>query len=384
MTDIAARAVPSASAAPVAAGRVRDRRQVALWLLACCALVFAMIVLGGVTRLTGSGLSMVDWKPVTGVLPPIAEADWQREFDAYRASPEFRLKNHWMGLEEFKRIYWFEFGHRLLGRTIGLVFLAGFLWLLARRRIERALVPQLVLMFVLGGLQGLLGWYMVKSGLVLDPHVSQYRLTAHLAAALVIYVYMLKVALGLLSEPDPPRARASEALRRGTLAVCALLAVTILSGGFVAGLKAGLFFNSFPLMEGRLVPSGYLNLSPWWLNLFENAATAQFNHRVLATLTLVAVLALGWRALRSCVHAAVRLAFAAAMAMVLLQAGLGVATLLMRVPVALGAAHQAGAVLLLTALVVAHHALSHRRASLPAGAAATSPAGAATLPRQAG
>ncbi len=362
MAEIAAPAAPLAARAATAAERVRARRQVALWLLVCCALVFAMIVLGGVTRLTGSGLSMVEWKPLTGIVPPLAEADWQREFDAYRASPEFRLKNHWMGLTEFKRIYWFEFSHRLLGRAIGVVFLAGFLWLLARRRIERAMVPKLALMFVLGGLQGVLGWYMVKSGLVLDPHVSQYRLTAHLAAALLIYVYMLKVALGLLSERSAEGAAEFAGLRRATLAVLALLLLTALSGGFVAGLKAGMFFNTFPLMEGRLLPSGYMNLSPWWLNLFENAATAQFNHRVLAMLTLVSVLALALAVMRAGAPVAVRLVFALAGAVALLQVALGIATLLMRVPVSLGAAHQAGAVVLITALVVAHHALSHERA----------------------
>ena len=350
----------AAAAAPCIAPsveRIQARRRVAVWLLACCALVFAMIVLGGVTRLTGSGLSMVDWKPVTGVVPPFTETDWQREFDAYRASPEYRLKNYGMGLAEFKRIYWFEFSHRLLGRTIGVVFLAGFLYLLARRCIERRLVPRLMLMFVLGGLQGVLGWYMVKSGLVHDPHVSQYRLTAHLVAALAIYVYMLKVALQLLDGDTTPDPATGGRLRHATLAVSGLVLVTVVSGGFVAGLKAGLFFNTFPLMEGRLVPSGMYNLQPWWLNLFENAATVQFNHRVLAITTLVAVAALVFTALRGAASSRVRVALAAVGILVCVQVALGIATLLLRVPVALGAAHQAGAVALVTALLVAHHRL---------------------------
>lgn len=360
MTDIAAtHPLPSAGTGTNTAAR-RDHRQIAVWLLICCTLVFSMIVLGGVTRLTGSGLSMVDWKPVTGILPPIGEVAWRQEFDAYRQSPEFRLKNYDMDVDDFKRIYAFEYAHRVLGRLIGLVFLGGFLYLLARRRIERALVPQLVTMFVLGGLQGVLGWYMVKSGLVHDPHVSQYRLTAHLAAALLIYVYMLKVALGLLDPREAqPATSPSIALGRAALAATALVVLTVLSGGFVAGLKAGLFFNTFPLMDGGLAPSGMYNLQPWWANLFENTATVQFNHRVLAMISLAIVLAVVATALRRPLPSRVRVACWLAGAMVLVQVSLGIATLLARVPVSLGAAHQAGAVLLVTMLVLMHHRLKH-------------------------
>ncbi|MCP4454569.1 MAG: heme A synthase, partial [Planctomycetes bacterium] len=176
----------------------KDQRQIAIWLLVCCALVFAMVVLGGATRLTGSGLSMVNWAPVTGVIPPLDEADWEAEFAHYQSSPEYQKINKGMDLSGFKRIFWFEFAHRVLGRTIGIVFLLPFLYFLIRRKIGRSLVPKLGVMFVLGGLQGLLGWYMVKSGLVNNPHVSQYRLTAHLLAAVVIYGYMFWVALDLL------------------------------------------------------------------------------------------------------------------------------------------------------------------------------------------
>lgn len=346
----------------------RDRRHIALWLLACCGLVFCMVVLGGVTRLTGSGLSMVQWRPVSGVLPPLGHAAWQKEFDAYKRSPEYRFKNYGMRLDQFKRIFWFEYGHRLLGRTIGLVFLLPFLWFLARRRIERRLAPQLVLMFVLGALQGVLGWYMVKSGLVNDPHVSHYRLTAHLAAALVIYLYMLKVALGLLSDaterPEPlPDTPAVARVRRGALALLGLAFLTVLSGGLVAGLRAGFAWNTFPLMDGHLVPPGVLNLKPLWLNVLDNAATVQFDHRLLATTTFFCVLAVVTAALRARLPRGARHAFIAAGIMVAVQVTLGISTLLLVVPVPLAAAHQGGAVLLLTTLVVAHHSVTRRRAT---------------------
>ena len=220
-------------------------------------------------------------------------------------------------------------------------------------------LPVLV-MFVLGGLQGVLGWYMVKSGLVNDPHVSQYRLTAHLAAALAIYLYMFKVALLLLEEADPsvPPAAAG-GLVRAAFGTSALAVLTVLSGGFVAGLKAGLSFNTFPLMDGALVPVGIYNLQPWWRNLFENTATVQFDHRLLAMTTLVVVLTLVVTALRRPLPARVRLACWLAGGVVLAQVSLGIATLLLHVPVALAATHQGGAIVLVTALVLMHHRLAH-------------------------
>ena len=354
-----------AAAVVVRAMSASGRRQTAVWLLICCLLVFSMIALGGVTRLTGSGLSMVQWKPVTGVLPPLSAQHWAKEFDAYKASPEYRLKNYGMSLNAFKRIYWFEFSHRLLGRAIGLVFLAGFAFLLLRGRLERRLVPRLLFLFVLGGLQGVLGWYMVKSGLVDNPYVSQYRLTAHLTLALVIYGLMFRTALDLLADASPERPRLPDtaAVRRlavGAVLACVLVGITAVSGGFVAGLKAGLAWNTFPLMDGRLVPAGVMALQPAWINLFENAATVQFGHRLLATVTLLTVLAVTWMASRAPLPSRLRLPFLLAGVLVLVQYLLGIATLLARVPVALGASHQANMVLLLTAVLAAHHAVFRR------------------------
>jgi cytochrome c oxidase assembly protein subunit 15 len=326
-----------------------NQRPIAYWLLVCCALVFAMVVLGGVTRLTGSGLSMVGWEPVSGAIPPLTQEAWEVEFARYQGSPQFQYVNYWMALGDFKRIFWFEWAHRLLGRLIGMVFLIPFVFLVASRRVDRALAPKLAAMFVLGGMQGLLGWYMVKSGLVDNPHVSQYRLAAHLAAAVVIYAYMLWVALGLLRAGAPAITQpASRLSARLAYAATALVFVTLISGAFVAGLKAGLIFNTFPTMQGDWLPPGLYAMRPAYLSLLEDPTTVQFNHRVLALLTLTSVLAV-------CIHVLIRRAGVkargwayAAAAMALVQVGLGISTLLLKVPVALATAHQAGAVLLFT------------------------------------
>jgi len=320
-------------------------RLIATWLLVCCALVFAMVVLGGVTRLTGSGLSMVDWDPIMGVVPPLTEAEWEATFAKYRQFPEYQQKNIGMTVAEFKGIFWFEYAHRMLGRLIGLVFFLPFVYFWIRGYFNRRMVLKLVAMFVLGGLQGLLGWYMVMSGLVDRPHVSQYRLTAHLGAALVIYAYMFWVALGLLF----PRAENSDAaMRRRTYGVAAFIFLVALSGGLVAGLKAGLAYNTFPMMGDEWFPSAYWNFQPAWINVFENIAAVQFNHRTLAELLLVIVLALWWSGRRREIPARARLGLNLMAGMVLVQVGLGIATLLLAVPVALGALHQAGALVLFT------------------------------------
>ena len=337
-------------------------RALAGWLLACCALVFAMVILGGVTRLTGSGLSIVEWKPVTGLVPPLSQEAWETEFDKYRASPEYRKINVGMDLDGFKSIYWFEYAHRLLGRTIGVAFLVPFLYFLARRRIAPALTPRLVGLFLLGGLQGLMGWYMVASGLVDNPHVSQYRLTAHLLLAFVIYGYMLWLALDLWYPRHPHAMPPGHArLRTPALALALWALLTIASGGFVAGLKAGFAYNTFPLMDGHWVPQVMWLLEPWWHNLFENIATVQFNHRLLAILTLAGVVALWLWGRRHDLGGRARLALHLVLAAGLLQVSLGISTLLLHVPITLAAAHQGGALLLLSALVFLNHAL--RRSS---------------------
>jgi cytochrome c oxidase assembly protein subunit 15 len=326
----------------------------------CCAMVFAMVVLGGVTRLTGSGLSMVEWDPIFGIVPPLSEAQWETTFSLYRESPEYRKINIGMDLHGFKQIYWFEFAHRLLGRTIGAVFLIPFLYFLFTGQIRRPLIPRLATLFVLGGLQGVLGWYMVKSGLVDRPHVSQYRLTAHLAAALVIYAYMLWVALGLWTNANPAAASpAPRGLRRFAALLGGLVFLTALSGGFVAGLKAGLAYNTFPLMDGHWIPEAMFLMTPAWRNFFENIATVQFDHRLLATLVFVGCISFWLMAKRHALQASVRIGIHALLAAVLLQVTLGICTLLLHVPIPLASSHQAGALLLLTVILFVNHRLNY-------------------------
>jgi cytochrome c oxidase assembly protein subunit 15 len=335
----------------------RNDRAIAVWLVACAAMIAVMVVLGGITRLTESGLSITEWRPIAGALPPLGEAAWQGEFAKYQEIPQFRLLHAWMTLADFKTIYFWEWLHRLWGRLIGVAFAVPFAWFLLRRQIERSLMPRLAGLFILGGLQGALGWFMVQSGLTERVEVSQYRLVAHLGLAVLIYAAILRVALDLLWPPPARSPSRAAGLRRAAGALSGLVFVTMLAGGFVAGLNAGLTYNTFPLMDGRLVPAGYLQLSPWWLNAFENVAAVQFDHRLLATATLVAVLAL-WGASRIiAMPLRARRTLDTLLAAGLLQVALGIATLLLVVPIPLAVAHQAGALALFTAALVAHHAL---------------------------
>ena len=263
-----------------------QNRRIARWLFICCALVFAMVVLGGATRLTGSGLSMVDWRPATGWLPPLGDAAWAEEFAKYQTSPQYQKTNSHMNVHDFKGIFWLEYLHRLLGRIIGLAFLLPFLYFAVRGYIGKRELPKYGLMFVLGGLQGVLGWYMVKSGLVDNPAVSQYRLTAHLLAAFLIYAFMFWVALSRLY---PAEGFEVHRRFRRMAALTALIVLTIVSGGFVAGLKAGKLYNTFPKMGDDWLPPGMFALEPAWRNFFDNIATVQFDHRVLAISTFILI-----------------------------------------------------------------------------------------------
>ena len=346
--------------ADTATTRARRDGPIGWWLLVCCVLIFAMVVLGGVTRLTGSGLSMVNWEPVSGVLPPLGQAAWDREFEHYRDSPEYTLVNKGMSLDDFKGIFWFEYAHRLMGRLIGAVFLIPFLYFLIRRRLRPSLAPRLATMFVLGGLQGLLGWYMVKSGLVDDARVSQYRLAAHLGLAMLIYVFMLWTALGILHRGDSLGSRSQNGLARFTLILAVAVFITMMSGAFVAGIKAGFSYNTFPLMAGKLVPEGMWSVTPAYLNLFENVTTVQFNHRVLAIATFSAIIILWLVARSKNLSRTQRLWLHAAAAAAVVQVALGISTLVMRVPVLLAALHQAGAVVLLTVLLCLAYVTRYR------------------------
>ncbi|MDH5766204.1 MAG: COX15/CtaA family protein [Gammaproteobacteria bacterium] len=336
-------------------------RLIAIWLLICCATIFGMVVLGGVTRLTGSGLSMVQWAPIMGILPPMSLAEWQETFSLYQQYPEYRLKNFHMTLDDFKSIFWFEYAHRLLGRGIGVIFFLPFLFFVFTGRINRSLTPKLLFMFLLGGLQGLMGWYMVKSGLIDDPHVSQYRLTAHLSLAIIIYAYMFWVAMDLLAPKTLiPAQTPQKRLAQLSVLINIVIFITIMSGGFVAGTRAGFAFNTFPLMNGKLIPDGLFTLTPIWHNFFENIITVQFDHRVLAT-TLFLLIPVFWAKSRKLeLKPTARLSINLLLAALVLQITLGISTLLLVVPVALAATHQAGAVILLTASLFVSHQLYRR------------------------
>ena len=337
--------------------RTHPERAVAFWLLACCALLFAMVVVGGVTRLTHSGLSIVEWQPIVGALPPLDDAAWQETFGKYKQMPEYRLVNPGMNLEGFKSIFWWEYVHRLLGRLIGAAFLLPLLWFALRGKIARGLTWKFAVIFGLGALQGALGWYMVKSGLVDNPRVSQYRLTAHLGIAFLIYAAMLWITLDLLFPRESQPSTVSRGLRRFAFGLAALVFVMVLSGGLVAGIRAGLAYNTFPLMNGRFVPPELFAIEPWYLNFSSNMATVQFDHRLIAWLLAFLVPWFWLRVRREAASSRARLAAHLLLAALALQIALGIATLLLAVPVPLAAAHQAGALLVFSAALFAAHSL---------------------------
>ncbi len=328
------------------------------WLFFCCFTVFVMIVVGAITRLTESGLSIVEWKPLIGALPPMNEVQWHETFDLYKQSPEFQKKNFWMELSDFKNIFFWEWFHRLLGRMIGVFYALPFLFFIVRGWIPKGYKLKLFGIFLLGGAQGFMGWYMVKSGLVDNPSVSHYRLAAHLSLAFLMDVLMLWVGLtfrkmrrGVSPVPD-------KVLLWAGLAVLFAVVLTIFWGAFTAGLDAGLVYNdSFPKMGGRWIPEEVWFHQPVWLNFFENHAGVQFMHRWLAMGTFCIVVSY-------CVYAMRRgrkeFCFAALGAFVLMQLGLGIFTLLSRVSLPIAVAHQAGAVILLSLLIMCLHVCAYK------------------------
>ena len=327
-------------------------RPVALWLYAWCAMLVGLVVIGGVTRLTESGLSITEWKPVTGILPPLSHTAWEEEFGRYQQIPEYREKNAGMTLGEFQRIFFWEYLHRLWARLLGLAFAVPLAWFVATKRVDRPLARRLVLILLLVGAQGALGWYMVRSGLVDRVDVSQYRLAAHLGLALVIYALTLWTAAGLARAPGTP---GDPRVARPAALFAGYLFLTILAGAFVAGLDAGHAWNTFPLMGGGLIPAGYGQLTPAWRNVFDNPAAVQFHHRWLGIGALLGALALALRTRRSEVPA-VRREGRNVLGAAGVQVALGLATLLLAVPIPVAALHQLGAVVLLTAALLLAHA----------------------------
>jgi len=311
-------------------------KKIEYWLYLCCFMVFAMAVIGAITRLTESGLSITQWQPISGTLPPLNEADWQKAFALYQQTPEFIKKHHWMDMEDFKKIFFWEWLHRLWGRAIGIVYALPLVYFWVRKQIPAGYVLKLFGLLILGGSQGLLGWWMVKSGLIDRPSVSHFRLAAHLALALVIYGLMFWVALDLRRK-DKPASSYKTGDKVLSLVALLCLAVTIIWGAFVAGLHAGLVYNSFPLMNGNFTPDAAFSFA----HSVQEPGWVQFMHRWLAIGTGMLLLALSWRA-----------RYWPLAVMVFVQIGLGIATLLMQVPIHLAATHQAGAIILLSLTVI--------------------------------
>ncbi|MEM1114489.1 MAG: COX15/CtaA family protein [Pseudomonadota bacterium] len=335
-------------------------RQIATWLLVCAAVIFGMILLGGVTRLTGSGLSMVEWRPLMGIIPPLSEAAWLDVFEKYKQYPEYQKVNLGMDLAGFKVIFMYEYLHRVLGRLIGTLYFVPFAYFLWKGMVRPDMKARLWLLFVLGGLQGLLGWYMVKSGLVDNPRVSQYRLTSHLGLAFAIYAYMIWLALDLLTS----RGERTE-LRWGGMAtwsaiLVGLVYLMILTGGLVAGTRAGFAYNTWPLMGTSFIPDMVYSGASAWRDAFEDITTIQFNHRMFAYILSAMIVATAISVYRSRYAGGARRAVSLLLLALAGQVVLGISTLLLHVPISLAAAHQGGAVVLLSAVIYfAHVMLRH-------------------------
>ncbi|KAM4070354.1 hypothetical protein ACB094_12G159500 [Castanea mollissima] len=354
-------------------GGSRARKMVGIWLFGSAAWVFSMVLLGGVTRLTRSGLSMTDWK-FTGSLPPLSEEEWLREFDKYKQSPEYKRINKGMSIEDFKFIYWMEYAHRMWGRALGVMFALPFSYFLRKGYITLGLGLRLSALFALGAGQGLIGWWMVKSGLeepaseYAQPRVSPYRLAAHLTSAFAIYCGLFWTALSVVM-PEPPAesvawVRGAAKVKRLALPVGILVAITAVSGAFVAGNDAGHAYNTFPKMGDTWIPEDVLDMKPLIRNFFENTSTVQLDHRILATATLISIGTLWWSTKKLDIHPAVKSLIGSTMGMAALQVTLGISTLLSYVPVSLGTAHQAGALTLLTLMILLNHTVRRPSMSL--------------------
>lgn len=329
-------------------------RQIAYWLFFCAVVIFGMILLGGVTRLTNSGLSMVDWKPLMGIIPPLSEADWEHMFFKYKQFPEYKQINAGMSMEAFKSIFMYEYLHRVLGRLIGVIFILPFLFFYFTKRIKPGLTPKLIIMLIGGGCQGLLGWYMVKSGLVDKPDVSQYRLSAHLGAAVLIYSFILWTAFDLVSRRTEQPAQ----LKTFAYSLSGLIFLMILTGGLVAGTKAGYAYPTWPLMGDSFIPAGLYSMTPTWLSAFEDITTIQFNHRIFAYIMVALVLGFAVTAFRAGIQGPIRTAVFCLIGLLILQVSLGISTLIFYVPIPVAAAHQVGAVALLSASLFISHSLA--------------------------
>ena len=332
-------------------------KPIIIWLLTGCFLIYLMVVLGGITRLTHSGLSMVEWNPILGSLPPMSDADWQVPFEKYQQSPEYLLINNQFSLDEFKSIYWWEYIHRFLGRTIGVVFLLPFFYFLLKKRFDNVVLKKMGILLALGALQGVLGWYMVYSGLQKEPHVSHYRLAAHLISAFTVFGFTLWYALDLLYPGAPAPTEQTRKVKRMSVVMFGFIVMQIIYGAFVAGLKAGLFYNTFPKMGIRFMPETVTSFEPFYKNFVENPSGVQFIHRCLAFLVLLTVLYV-WEESKKINRTSLqRRASNLMLGVVFAQFILGVITILYAVPVIMGVLHQTGAFFLFASSLFFIHSL---------------------------
>ncbi len=346
--------------------------KIAAWLFLCCFCIFIMVVIGGITRLTESGLSITQWQPVSGIIPPLTQNAWQEEFFKYQQSPEYLKKNFGISLQEFKNIFWLEFIHRLFGRITGVVFLFPLVFFAIKQNIRLKLALKLGGIFILGAVQGIIGWYMVKSGLKEAPHVSQYWLSFHLGMAFLIYGLVLQSGLSEYNNAT----KANTALQKKpatthkyfknkylTIFSCIMLICIFLQsilGAFVAGTHAGLIYNTFPDMNGQFVPDGLFIMQPWHLNLFENTTSIQFNHRIFAYLTSIIIITFWLFSHKFTLTSSTKYAIAWLPIIIVIQLTLGISTLLAHVPVLLASMHQIFALVLFTLVIFITHAVSCR------------------------
>lgn len=328
-----------------------------IWLLAGCILIYAMVVIGGITRLTHSGLSMVEWNMIVGSMPPISEADWQIPFEKYKQSPEYQIINNQFSLEEFKSIYWWEFIHRMLGRSIGVVFLVPFFYFLLKKKFDKPLLKKMFILLSLGALQGVLGWFMVKSGLQKEPQVSHYRLAAHLISAFTVFGFTFWYALDLLYPKIIEENEINKKVYRVAKIAFGFIVLQIIYGAFVAGLKAGLFYNTFPRMGISFFPETLVSYEPFWKNFFENPAGVQFMHRYLAYLVVIIVVFLWETARKMELTPLQRKSSNFMLSVICIQFLLGIITLLYTVPITLGILHQTGAFVLFASVLFFMHSL---------------------------
>jgi heme a synthase len=328
-----------------------------IWLLCGCLLIFLMVIVGGITRLTGSGLSITEWEVVTGTLPPLNDAAWQVEFDKYKQIPQYQLLNSHFELSDFKRIYFWEYIHRLIGRLIGLVFLIPFLYFYVKKRISKELMPRLIVMFLLGALQGAIGWYMVSSGLTENTRVSHYRLALHLGTAFITFGYIFYTLLLEYGKTNHIRLKDKNYFPKGILL---LVFLQIILGAFVAGTHAGYIYNTWPDMEGEYIPESFTFAfqKDGWVSLFNNPASVQFIHRCMAYLVTLVILYWWWKQQKEQSDIRKRVVNLL-LYVLLLQVILGIYTLLAQVPVWLGVAHQAMAFVLFAAAIYHYYIYQH-------------------------